>query len=217
MTLMNGRVDFTAEIKEFGGIDNLARTNYARNMWYIMKEFKQLPSKDGTFRTLTAIEISYILAEMEIDAKEEEAIANGKPATTDATYYDDDTSWWEHPETATLSTTDEEAEDVSRQILAMSNKQAKEAYATSLSKLNTIYSKQANADDSLSRANAVVQERISNMQAALNDYANNPAALDSYRNSLKHTVDNTEADNNSQEHRVEDSEDSLLRQLNGDE
>lgn len=184
---MSGSLDFTANLKDVGGLQGLARTNYARNMWLIMREFKALPSVDGTFRTLTSKQINFILAEMDLDAKEEEAAANGQRIDYGNSYFDNDDSWWEHPETATIKETPEEIEATRKQLSDLMDEDTKNTLYENLARVKTTYDRQDQEQDSES-ADAIVQDRIDAMYDIIDSYKDNPDELQEYRKALKQTT-----------------------------
>lgn len=157
-TSLNGRVDFTADLKEAGGLENLARTPYARNMWGIMKQFKALPSKDGLFYSLTSRQVSFILAEQRIDVREEEAANKGQEI--DQEFFDDDTSWYDHPELIEEESP-EEIQSTREQLDALMDDNMKENMLGNYGKLQRM--RDNNVSD-LAKANEEVKERLKGVQ-----------------------------------------------------
>lgn len=197
MTFPSGRLDFEADIKEVGGMTTIARTNYARNMYLIMKTFHQLPSRDGTFKTLTMTQVDFLLTEWDLDIKEAEAEAKGNHTEEGMSFFDDDDSWWNNPETiANEEESDEEVEDTRKQVLALSDEETQRTISENLAKLRHVYSRNAVKSDA-DRARDIVQDRIKDM----------------YKHLDKETYTK---DTGNSSHASADDED-ILRRLNGDD
>lgn len=71
---------------------------YARNVWAIMKEFSSLPSRDGTYRTLTRYQQLFILEEKKLDIEELSRAQRGVDPDSSKQFYDNETQWWDDPE-----------------------------------------------------------------------------------------------------------------------
>jgi hypothetical protein len=71
-----GWVTFELELKQVGGMEQLARTPYMRNMWNIMKTFNVLPT-DPRFRELTDDQINLMLLSFKEDHREAELARKG--------------------------------------------------------------------------------------------------------------------------------------------
>lgn len=154
----NGRLDFEADLKEAGGLENLARTPYARNMWSIMKQFKVFPAKDGLWYNLTDRQASFILAERRIDIREEEAASKGQEI--DHEFYDDDTSWYDHPELIEEESP-EEIQSTREQLDALMDDNMKENMLGNYGKLQRM---RDNSVSDLAKANEQVKERLKGVQ-----------------------------------------------------
>lgn len=154
----NGRLDFEADLKEAGGLDNLARTPYARNMWGIMKQFNVLPAKDGLWYNLTERQVSFILAEQRIDIREEEATSKGQEI--DHEFFDDDTSWYDHPELIEEESP-EEIQSTREQLDALMDDNMKENMLGNYGKLQRM---RDNSVSDLAKANEEVKERLKGVQ-----------------------------------------------------
>ncbi|QEM43139.1 tail assembly chaperone [Bacillus phage Chotacabras] len=76
---------FADKVKHFGGLKQLARTPYMRNLWALMREFKVLPP-DESFRELSDIQIDLMLYSMAEDAREMERARKGVQG--DGDHYD---------------------------------------------------------------------------------------------------------------------------------
>lgn len=214
---MNGRLDFNNKLKDLGGIENIARDTYARNMWLIMKDFHTLPSSDGTWGGLRSSQISFILAEYDIDYREQEAAAKGQSTESD-TFFDDDNNWYDHPDQYDFSQTDEEVEDTRKQILAMSDTSTKRTIEENLDRLKRVYDTQEHQSD-VEKANAQVDSRIDDMYAMLAQYGNNQEEIQTYRKALRnHTIDNeTETEKDARRGTAQENAEDILKRLNGDE
>lgn len=131
---MSGWVDFEANLEKAGGIANLARENYSRNLWAIMSKFNVLPT-DERFLNLNTIQINFLLESMEID----NLIASGKDInsviTDDSFNYEGD-----------MDMPDEsEQEDTWKQLLEMKPKHIQEEEAL---KLDRFTKQEAAGEDS---------------------------------------------------------------------
>lgn len=209
---MSGRNDFEADIKELGGIDAIARSPYARNMWFIIKEFNSLPSPDGTFRTLTSNQVNFMFAEYKIDAREQEAADKGQTTDLDSTYYDDDDSWWTNPSSEYFTETEEEIEDTRRQILAMSDTSTKETIYNNLVKLNSTYNTKEEESD-IAKAQAEVDAKLNAVYDTLSNSSTDYKSIKKYREDLK--KDSKLLESTSDDTNESYTDTTLINKLNG--
>jgi hypothetical protein len=89
----NGSPPFAIKLKQVGGLKQLARTPYMRNLWAIMTKFNTLPT-DPTFRELSDSQIDLLIYSMVEDRREQDLASRG--LTADGDYYDtsfDDEVW----------------------------------------------------------------------------------------------------------------------------
>lgn len=95
-------------------MQSIARSQDARNIWAVMKEFKVLPTSEE-FKKLTGEQIDFIIASMNYDAKIQERISRGVDINTTMEDYDE--SWWyaNHDEFEPLREGHDE-EDIARQV-----------------------------------------------------------------------------------------------------
>lgn len=209
---MSGRNDFEADIKELGGIDAIARSPYARNMWFIIKDFNSLPSQDGTFRTLTGNQVNFMFAEYKIDAREQEAAENGHTTDLDSTYFDDDDSWWTNPSSEYFTETEEEIEDTRRQILAMSDTSTKETIYNNLVKLNSTYNTKEEKSD-IAKAQAEVDAKLNAVYDTLSNSSTDYKSIKKYREDLKKDSKLLESNPDDTDESYTDT--TLINKLNG--
>lgn len=81
----HGCKPFVDKVKQFGGLKQLARTPYMRNLWALMREFKILPTSPE-FKALSDIQIDLMLYSMAEDAREMERARKGVQG--DGDHYD---------------------------------------------------------------------------------------------------------------------------------
>lgn len=134
-------------------------TNYARNMWAIMTLFDKPPFKD--FSDLTSVQVEFILAEMDIDAREQEAAANGQ--VVDRAFSDNDDTWFEHPETIKEETPEEIRS--TRQQLANMLKDDNELKANMLGNYQKLQNMRDNAQSPNSSLSKAVRETNEKLEA----------------------------------------------------
>lgn len=180
MTSPTGRSDFADEIKDAGGVKNLAKTNYARNMWYIIKTFKALPTLHGNFYDLTDWEYQYIMAELNLDLEEEEAARNGQVVDYDNSFSDNDDEWFEHPETI-KEQTPEEIQSTREQLAALMDKDTEANLNNNFAKMDRML-KNEQQNSSLAKAEEAVDQKYQ----GLLDLMDNGSQEDikAYRDSL---------------------------------
>lgn len=102
----------------------LVKTNYARNLWALMREFKVLPT-DPRWLELTDEQIEFMLYSMERDVVEADRARRG--IQVDGEYEDNDESWWyaEHDEFEALRD-DHDEEDIARQVEDLTTEEDRE-------------------------------------------------------------------------------------------
>lgn len=71
MITSNGSNDFDQVIKDAGGLKNLAKEPYMRNIWRVMHDFGKLMS-DPDLQNLTPTQLDMKMFSYDVDAKEEE-------------------------------------------------------------------------------------------------------------------------------------------------
>lgn len=153
-----------------------------------MRANNEYPSRDGTFRGLTRIEFDFVWAEMQIDRREEEAAAHGQQIDYDSSFYDNDNSWWEHPEIlAKEEQTQEEIESTRKQVLEMADSDTQRVIEERLGNMASAYERELYSDTpKLSEVDRAVQEREQRIKD-LNDFLDNATAgeIEEYRRSLR--------------------------------
>lgn len=162
-TSKSGSLDFEDDVQEAGGLQSLARTPYARNMWAIMKKFVKFNFSE--FQDLLPRYTDFILTEMDIDIEEENAAAEGKVIDSDNSFYDDDDSWWYNPQEEKPATA-EETEQTRKQLEALMDENTKENYLGNFNKLKQM---QANKESEVVRAQETVDNRLRDLQNTLAD------------------------------------------------
>lgn len=162
-TSKSGSLDFEDDVQDAGGLQNLARTPYARNMWAIMKKFVKFNFSE--FQDLLPRYTDFILTEMDIDAEEEKAAAEGKVIDSDNSFYDDDDSWWYNPQEEKPATA-EETEQTRKQLEALMDENTKENYLGNFNKLKQM---QSSKESEVARAQETVDNRLRDLQNTLAD------------------------------------------------
>lgn len=214
MTLQSGSVDFTASIKEVGGIENLARLPYARNMWELMKQFQALPSVDGTWNSLTTDQLSFMLAERELDAKELEAAENGQFIDYDNSFHDPDDEWFYHPETMEEQT-DEEVEETRRQLMAKLDNDSKRVMADNLTKMQSAYERNKESHEEEDHVSEIIDDRIKAMYTLL-DGKHDDELRDFRQAAKKHKVNPSQALIDEQKN-TQQGDSTMLNMIDGNE
>lgn len=119
----SGLIDFNSDVKALGGLKNLARTNYMRNLWAIMKTFKVLPT-DPNFLALTDAQIDLMIHSMNEDAREAELARKG--LTVDSEHYDssfEDDVWNKDDGEWDVLREGHDADKIAQQVQALTRKE----------------------------------------------------------------------------------------------
>lgn len=175
--MKSGRLDFADDVEEAGGLQSLARTPYARNMWAIMKKFVKFNFSE--FQNLLPRYTDFILTEMDIDVEEERAAAEGKTIDSNNSYYDSDDSWWYNPQEEKPATA-EETEQTRKQLEALMDEETKNNYLGNFNKLKQM---QSNKESEVARAQETVDTRLRDLQDTLAESDDQEIA--ELRNSLR--------------------------------
>lgn len=108
--------EYSYEVNKFGGLHKLVKTNIARNMWAVMKEFRVLPN-DPLLKSLDIQALDFIIESMQEDNKEAERISKGQDPQASTEYRDDDfEEFWNDPHPDTVLAPGDDAEDIYRQV-----------------------------------------------------------------------------------------------------
>lgn len=177
-TSTSGSLDFDTRIKRAGGVKIIANMPYARNQWAIMKDFSTLPSRDGTYRTLTRYQQLFILEEKKIDIEEMKRAIKGVDPDNAKQFYDNETSWWDDPEHHDLFEDDPQTdEELSKALDKFVDSETKAKVDAKVQALK----------DSEKEPNGVdeVQEEINRRKAMVNQLVEDPNKLTKYRKALR--------------------------------
>lgn len=112
----NFNLNYSYEVNKYGGLHKLVKSNVARNMWSIMKEFKVLPN-DPLLKSLSVQSLDFIIESMQQDAKEVERAEKGLSPEAETEYTDTDfESFWNDPNPGTALAEGDDPDDIYRQV-----------------------------------------------------------------------------------------------------
>lgn len=150
-----------------------------------MKSFNSLPTRDGTFRTLTPIQRDYILSEMEIDYKEAEAQAKGMQFDPDHQYFDDDDSWWDDP-SKVFEGIQNDPDELRKQLLNMSDADTKRRIVEKMEATKRAYDNADSHKAEESKLSEIMEARYKKVQEVIHAYQEgNTQALQDYKRQLR--------------------------------
>lgn len=156
---------------------------YARNQWAIMKEFSALPSRDGTYRTLTRYQQLFILEEKKLDIEEIKRAEKGVDPDDAKQFYDNETSWWDDPEHNGLFDDDPQSED--ELASALDKFIDDETRAKIDSKMDALH------DNDGAEHEASIQEELERRKNLVAKLVEDPNKLKEYRKSIRDKKDYT--------------------------
>jgi hypothetical protein len=116
LTSSVGWKTFAFSLDKLGGLKRLARTNYMRNLWAVMKEFNVLPTSED-FRALSDSQIDMIIYSMIEDNRQMELARRG--VKEDGNYFDDafeEEVWNKAPGEWDVLKEGHDPDDIARQI-----------------------------------------------------------------------------------------------------
>jgi len=114
---------FNFSVDKVGGLKKLSRTNYMRNLWAIMKEFKILPTSED-FRSLSDAQIDLIIYSMLEDNRQMDLARRG--VKEDGNYFDDafeEEVWNKAPDEWAVLKEGHDPDDIARQVEALTKEE----------------------------------------------------------------------------------------------
>ena len=154
-TLASGCPDFADKIKECGGMRAICSTNYARNLWWVMKDSLNL---EFAANNISEYQLEFILQEKLIDYREEkramDIIKNGGDPDKDvsADYEDDDDSWLTKKTAKEVfaDDSDETPEELRNKLFALYDDDTKELAVNQMDRVKANYIKGKSQDTTIS-------------------------------------------------------------------
>lgn len=123
LTSSVGWKTFAFSVEKLGGLKKLARTNYMRNLWAIMKEFSVLPTSED-FRGLSDVQIDMMIFSMIEDNRQAELARRG--VKEDGNYFDDafeEEVWNKAPDEWAVLKEGHDPDDIARQVEALTKEE----------------------------------------------------------------------------------------------
>lgn len=115
--------DFAYRVKALGGLKTLARTQYMRNLWGVMKTFNTMPTNPD-FRALTDDQITLMIHSLNEDHRELELARKG--LTVDSEHYDtafEDEVWNKEDGEWEILREGHDADKIAKQVEALTRKE----------------------------------------------------------------------------------------------
>lgn len=183
MTLTNGRLRFSTHgksnsafnyayaypVNAVGGIKRLVKTNLARNMWAVMKEFKLLPN-DPQLKALDFQALDFILYSMQQDVEEAK-----QKNPTDTNNQFEDTEFdkvYNDPHATTMLADDDNLDDIYSQVQDMTEDASYDERLDSKIKNAIIEKKQKdeNTDEIVKRNQAKLEKDLKDKGIDLDNF-----------------------------------------------